>query len=95
MPCCPCQEKYRPGSFAKSPPNWHKSMFFRAGTNIPDAIIHPNQAAIILCKMRDGWKEKYVADSAVVVQYREKKSSGDQIDRHKRVESVNGNELER
>lgn len=62
-------------------------------TNLPDVIFHMYQAGKIILE-KSAKEDKSVADPITDMHKRKKKSLGDQMYRHKQVESVDDNMLQ-
>lgn len=83
----------RAANFVKRPTIVPKEMLMGVIADVPDTIIHLDRTSIIPSQYIEKEVDEYVAASVVAVYYGEQDSVNDQMDRHKRSETVDDNEL--
>lgn len=66
-------------------------MFIVDGAHLTEFTVHLEKSAINATDRRKAKEEKSVADTVESVQYKDKESEDNQMDRHKEVEIVDNN----
>lgn len=86
-------EEPRVANVAKNATTLRKTMLNEAGPALPDFIVYLEQAAINPAEMRVKKQDKSITDTIAAAYYKEKEAQDDQMERHKKGENVNDNEL--